>query len=223
MLAAQSTGSISGHILSEEGRTLRAAVTLSFAAPRGFPAPPHRVFTGTNGAFTFSRLPAGSYFLCAQIAAAEAAPADSPYVDTCVWGSNQAPIALAAGQQLAGLVFTAPKGAWLKVRVLDPEHVLPQAVQSKGPAHLEPELQITLQGADNLNRHASFISSDAAGRTYQAAIPLKAAYNLRVTSTAGNVFDSGGKQLHDTDNLPVQSAAPAALGQLTFTLHGKGH
>ena len=110
---AQSTGSISGRVLSEQGLSLLATVTLSFAGPRGYPAPPRRVFTGTNGAFTFSRLAAGTYALCAQIAASEAAPANSPYVDTCVWGSGQAPIALLAGQQLAGIVFTAPKGAWL--------------------------------------------------------------------------------------------------------------
>src|SRR5664280_2321527 len=130
------TASISGRVLSEEGRTLRATVTLSFASARGYPAPPWRTLTGTNGAFTFSRLPAGKYVLCAQIAASEAAPANSPYVDTCVWGSGQTPIALAAGQQVAGVVFTAPKGTWLQVRVTDPEHVLPQAVAGKGPALL---------------------------------------------------------------------------------------
>ena len=90
------TASLSSRVLSEEGRTLRANVTLSFAGPRGYPSPPRRVLTGANGAFTFSRLPAGRYLLCAQVAAAETAPADSPYVDTCVWGSGQTPVALTA-------------------------------------------------------------------------------------------------------------------------------
>jgi len=66
------TGSISGHVLSEDGHALRASVTLSFAAARGYPAPPRRVFTGANGAFTFSKLPAAKYVLCAQVAASEA-------------------------------------------------------------------------------------------------------------------------------------------------------
>jgi hypothetical protein len=116
---AQGTASISGRILSEEGCTLRATVTLNFAAARGYPAPPRRVLTGSNGTFTFSRLPAGRYVLCAQVPPAEAAPANSPYIDTCDWGSAQPPITLAAGQQLAGIVFTAPNGAWLKIRVVD--------------------------------------------------------------------------------------------------------
>jgi hypothetical protein len=93
------TGSISGYVLSEEGRTVRASVTLSFAAARGYPSPPRRMFTGTNGAFTFSRLPAGRYVLCAQVAASEPAPANSPYVDTCLaLGTN----AHHAGRRTAG-------------------------------------------------------------------------------------------------------------------------
>ena len=60
---AQSTASLSGRILSEEGRTLRATVTLSFATARGYPAPPHRTLTDAYGAFTFSHLAAGRYVL----------------------------------------------------------------------------------------------------------------------------------------------------------------
>jgi hypothetical protein len=215
--------SLSGHVLSEEGRTLRAAVTLSFAGPRGFPSPPRRVFTGASGAFNFSRLPAGKYILCAQVSVAEAAPANSPYVDTCVWGSDQSPIALGAGQQVAGIVFTAPKGAWLQVHVLDPEHVLPQAMPAKGPALLEPELQLVMQGSDGVNRHARFVSANGAGRTYQLAVPLKTALTMQVTSSVADVFDSGGNQVKDKDQLPFQSAVPADLGPVTYTVHKKNH
>ena len=220
-MLAQNMSSISGHVLSEDGRALRAAVSLSFAGPRGFPSPPRRVFTAANGAFTFSRLPAGKYVLCAQVSTAEAAPANSPYVDTCVWGSAQAPISLTAGQQIAGIVFTAPKGAWLQVRVVDPEHVLPQAIPAKGPALLEPEFQLSLKALDGLPRHARFISADAAGRTYQAAVPLKTALNLQVSSSVGDVFDQGGKPVKATDQAPFQPATPADLAPVTFTVHKK--
>ena len=216
------TGSISGHVLSEDGHALRASVTLSFAAARGYPAPPRRVFTGANGAFTFSKLPAAKYVLCAQVAASEAAPVNSPYVDTCVWGSGQAPITLTAGQQVGGIVFTAPKGTWLQVRVADPDHVLPQAA-AKGPALLEPELQVMLKGPDNLYRHARFLSSDSAGRNYRAAIPLKTAFGLKVASSVGNVFDQAGNQVKSGDEHGIQSATPADLGTITYTLHKGGH
>jgi len=217
------TGSISGHVLSEEGHTLHASVTLSFAAARGYPAPPRRVLAGANGSFTFSKLPASKYVLCAQVAASEPAPANSPYVDTCVWPSGQTPITVAAGQQVAGIVFTAPKGTWLQVRVADTEHVLPQAVAGKGPALLEPELQVILKGQDGLYRHARFLSSDSAGRNYRAAIPLKTAIGLKVASSVANVFDQAGNQVNNGDEHGIQAATPADLGTVTYTLHKGGH
>jgi hypothetical protein len=215
-----STASISGRVLSEEGRTLRASVTLSFAAARGFPAPPRRVLSGTDGVFSFSRLPAGTYKLCAQVSASEAAPANAPFVDTCVWGSGQTPIALADGQQVAGAVFTAPKGAWLRVRVTDPDRALP-LVSGKGPAALEPDLQVMLKGPDQLYRHAGLASHDSGGRNYQAAIPLKTPVNLKMTGRAVNVFDLSGKRMAEEDEVGVQAATAADLQPVTFTIRRK--
>jgi hypothetical protein len=144
-------------------------------------------------------------------------------VDTCVWPSGQTPITLAAGQQVAGVVFTAPKGTWLQVRVADPDHALPQAVAGKGPALLEPELQVVLKGPDGLYRHARFLSSDSGGRNYQMAIPLKTALGLKITSSVANVFDQAGTQVTNKDEHGIQPATPADLGPVTYTLHRSGH
>jgi len=216
------TGSISGRVLSEDGRTLHATVTLSFAKPRGFPSPPRRTSTDANGAFTFTRLSAGTYALCVQVAASEPAPANSPFVDNCVWPSGQAPITVSAGQQVAGVVVTAPQGAWLQIRADDPDHVLPQALPAKGPALLEPELQLILKGPDGLYRHARFASNDGAGRNYQVAIPLKTAVALKVASSVAEAFDQGGNQVKDTDQIGFQPATPTDLNPVKFTLHRKG-
>lgn len=223
MAAAQSlppTASLSGRVLSEEGRTLRATVTLNLAAARGYPAPPRRVRTDAYGNFAFSKLPAGAYKLCAQIDASEAAPANSPYVDTCVWPSAQTPVTVAAGQQVAGIVFTAPKGALLKLHVADPDHVLP-ATAAKAPAPLEPELQFILKGPDGLYHHARYLTTDGSGRHYQIAVPLKTDISLRVASTAADVFDQTGNQKKDKDEIGVQPATAADLSDLHFTLHKK--
>jgi len=220
---ALGTGAISGHVLSEEGSAVSASVTLSFATARGYPAPPRRAITGANGAFTFSKLPAAKYVLCAQVAASEAPPANSPYVDTCVWPSAQTPITLTAGQQVGGIVFTAPKGTWLQVRVADPDPVLPQAASAKGPAMLEPELQVVLNGPDGLYRHTRFLSSDGGGRNYQMAIPLKTALSLKIANSVANVFDQAGTQVMSADEHGIQSATPADLSPVTYTLHKSGH
>jgi hypothetical protein len=214
------TASLSGRVLSEEGRALRAIVTLNFAAARGYPAPPRRVRTDANGNFAFSKLPAGTYKLCAQIASSEPAPANSPYIDTCDWPTSHPTINLSAGQQLAGVVFTAPKGTWLKLHVADPDHVLP-ATAAKAPAPLEPELQVILKGLDGRYRHARFASTDNAGRHYQIAVPLKTAASVKVTSTIANVFDQTGNQKKDTDDIGLQPATAPGPNDLQFTVHKK--
>ena len=217
---SSATPSISGRVLSEEGRTLRATVSLSFASAQGYPAPRRRVLTGANGTFTFSHLPAGRYVLCAQVADSESPPANSPYVDTCVWPTGQPPITLAAGQQVAGIGLTAPNGALLKVQVTDPDRVLPPAA-AKGPAPLEPELQVILKGPDGLYRHARHVFSDSSGRTYQIAIPVKTAVSMRVASAVANVFDQHGNQVQAKDEAGFQLATPADVNPMTFTLHRK--
>jgi hypothetical protein len=214
------TASLSGRVLSEDGRALRATLTLNLAAARGYPSPPRRVRTDATGAFSFSRLPAGTYKFCAQIAAAEAAPANAPYIDTCDWPSPLPPVTVAAGQQVAGVLFTAPKGAWLKLHVADPDHALPPTA-AKPPAPLEPELQCILKGPDGLYRHARHVSTDNSGRHYQIAIPLKTALSLKVTSTAADVFDQNGNQKKDKDDTPVQLATSADPSDLHFTVHKK--
>ena len=217
---SQNGASISGRIVSETALPLRATVALSFATARGYPAPPWRVRTNSTGVFTFSKLPAGTYSLCAQVASAEPALANSPYVDTCLWGSGQAPVTLTAGQQVTGVVFTAVKGALLSVHVADPGGVLP-ATAAKAPAPLDPALQIILKGPDGRYRHARYVSSDATGRTYQIAIPLNTALGLQVLSSVANVFDQNGDPVQEASPVAVQPASPSALGTLSFTLQHK--
>ena len=214
------TGSISGSILSEEGRTLRTTVSLSFAEAKGYPAPPRRTLTSTNGTFTFARLPAGRYVLCAHVAPSEPAPPESPYVDTCVWPSSQPPITLAAGQQTAGIVFTAPKGALLKIQVADPDHLLSQ-LPAEATAPRGVELELFLKGPDGLFRDARSSTNLDGGRTYQTTIPLNTAAALKIASPLAGVFDHRGHQVQERDEVALRSATPSDLTPVIFTLRRK--
>jgi hypothetical protein len=101
--------------------------------------------------------------------------------------------------------------------------VLPQPPPAKGPALLEPQLQLVLKGPDGLYRHARFLSGDSGGRNYQVAIPLKTALSLKVGSSVANVFDQTGSQVMSGDEHGMQSATPGDLSLLTYTLHKSGH
>jgi len=220
MAQSSGTGSISGRVVSDDGHTVHAIVSLQFAAARGFPSATRRVFTDNNGSFTFTRLPAAKYTLCAQVPELESAhPATTPFLDTCVWGSNEAAISVSTGQAVAGIVFTAPKGSWLQFRVNDPDQVLPQ-LAAAAPAPLEPELQLIVRGADRRYRHAQFVSKDAAGRNYQMVVPLNTALWLTVYSSVAGASDQNNAAVHSESALPVSAVA---LAPMTFTLHPSGH
>ncbi|HEV2448324.1 MAG TPA: hypothetical protein VGS58_20470 [Candidatus Sulfopaludibacter sp.] len=65
------------------------------------------------------------------------------------------------------------------------------------------------------------MSKDNAGRNYQAAVPLKTAPALKITSSVANVFDPGGNQIHAADQAGFQPATPAEIGPVTYTLDQK--
>jgi hypothetical protein len=77
------------------------------------------------------------------------------------------------------------------------------------------------QRSRRLYRHARHVSTDNAGRHYQIAVPLKTAFNVKITSTAADVFDDHGNQKQDKDDIPVQLATSADPSDLHFTVHKK--
>lgn len=80
------TGSITGTIRDGSGTVVKyalvTATSLSTAATKGFIG---RVPSALNGTFTFRGLPAGSYFLCAQVPVMTYGPNDDHFVDSCIW------------------------------------------------------------------------------------------------------------------------------------------
>ena len=160
-----STGSIAGRVISEDGQSLRAVVSLQPASAPGYPFPTRRTFTKLDGSFSFAKLPATAYKICAQIPTSEAQqPSLTPFLDTCAWGSTHPQVPVAAGGHVTSLVLTAPKGAWLKLRIVDPDKVLP-AVAASGPLALEPAIQFIVRGSDNRDHRARFVSAEARAAT----------------------------------------------------------
>ena len=154
---ALSTASLSGRVLSEEGRTLRATVTLNLAAARGYPAPPRRVRTDANGNFAFSKLPAGK-ILCAQVAATEAAPANAPFIDTCDWGSSQPPVTLTRRAAVHRRCLYRAQGWMAQAPRQRPRPRCPTNREASGPTRAGA--QTYPQRPDGLHRHARFIDHD---------------------------------------------------------------
>jgi hypothetical protein len=52
---------------------------------------------------------------------------------------------------------------------------------------------------------------------------LKTALSLKIASSVANVVDQAGNQVMSTDEHGIQSATPADLGTVFYTLHKGGH
>lgn len=222
VVAQTALGSISGRVVSESGLTVRAVVTLQPAIALGFPAGhAHRVLAASNGAFTFGSVRPGQYNICAQIPASEASPSAAPFLDTCEWGSSHAPVGVASGQQVTGVSLTAPSGAVLQIQVADPNHLLPAVVSAAGPAALESQLALIIRGPDRRIHHAHFAFQTAAGRTYQAVVPVGTALSVAVASPVANVLDQNGNKV--AGEIPAQAAAGLTPTPISFTLQRPGN
>jgi hypothetical protein len=109
------TGSISGVVTGDDGKTLAAVVTANGVIPL---AASGHAKSASSGAFTISGLAAGTYQLCVNVTG-------GGYLDPCVWEPVLPTVQVTAAQAVSGYVLTVKKGALLQVRVNDPGGVLP--------------------------------------------------------------------------------------------------
>src|SRR6266436_8669960 len=91
-LQAQSTGTISGVVIGDDGRLLAAVVT---AHKMGMPAAGGRADAAADGSFTVSGLPAGTYGLCAAVKG-------GGYLDPCAWSPVIPSVQVDAGKPVTG-------------------------------------------------------------------------------------------------------------------------
>src|SRR5713226_7408872 len=91
-LAQSPAGKISGVVVGDDGKLLSAVVT---ANKQGGSVGSARAETASDGSFTLSGLPAGTYGLCASVKGAG-------YLDPCAWSAMILTVPVNAGQAVTG-------------------------------------------------------------------------------------------------------------------------
>ena len=201
ILTAQTgnTASIAGKVREENGAAVRAIVTATSGAFV------QRAFAAGDGSFELTKLPAGSYSLCAQTSSMEVGPREDPFVDSCAWPDLSAPkLALLAGQVRTAAAVTVKRGSLVKVRVNDPGKAI-AAVNSRVPGN---PILLLLSGPAGLPRNVPIIDQDAGGRTHGIVIPYDLPHKLFIHSASLALKDGNG---HDFDGV-VPVAVQASHG-----------
>lgn len=121
---------------------------------------------------------------------------------------------LIAGQNLAGARIVVPQAAVLKVRIDDPDKVLPPF--NARAAASSTQLQLVVSGPNRMAHHLDFTAQDSAGRDYSAAVPVGAALSFSGSSSLGRLIDQTGQPLAAPVNASAATGSGPAL--LKFTL-----
>lgn len=199
-VAAAQTGSVSGVITDQTGAPLVGATVVYSRLPSFLPrtigsppqlAPGESYFsasatTDAAGRHAAQGLPPGKYVVCAG------AP-DQPILDPCKW-STPPPLEI-TGNAATSLDFAVQRGVFLRVRVNDPQGLLPASEPTPmSPAHLI----VGVFFGTGASLAAQRADVDAGGQDYRMAIPTGAPLQLWLVS--------GFVELADQNGVPLQIA-----------------
>lgn len=158
-------------------------------------APPFTKNTrsGGDGAFQIYGLTAGSYSLCVQAAG-------DLYLDPCQWNGSPTTVALASGENAAGISLRLTAASVLNIQVQDAQKVLSQLTKDGR----RPDLTLGVWGPKGqyYPAHASgspAASPDPQGGTtsysYRLAVPRDTALNFYIASHDLKLGDATGLAL----------------------------
>lgn len=188
------TASISGKVREDTGAAVRSIVT---ATSGNFF---QRAFTGADGTFQFTKLPSGSYFLCAQTPLMSG-PKDDPFIDSCAWPDLSSPrLALAAGQARIDVIVPVKRGYLLKIRVNDAGKLLTAPIGNNPASHLS----LLLSGPAALQRNIPIADQDSAGRTHSIVIPYDTPHKLFIHSASLALKDANGRDFDGVTPIDVK-------------------
>lgn len=194
-LVAQ-TASISGMITTPAGLGLPGVTVYARTIPKGLeqkrrPAVSNTTvgsaLTGTNGQFTISNVPIGTYFLCPSLPG-------STYLNPCLW-SDTIPIAnVTAAGPVTGITAAMQAGKTVRLDLL-----FPPALYSLAANKLEIDKSLVLVWSPNITGpiFPSVIADHSGGRLFSVAVPPNSSLQL--------VVHSSRLSLTDTNDLPLRA------------------
>ncbi len=177
------------------------------------PAPGETVKSGAasadaSGAFALPSLPVGSYAICASVPGL-------PYLDPCKWSAG--PIVTVAANATTGYTLALTKGVFLKVRIGDPKHLLPQV--KDGPLRAG-KLIVGVKFGDGAYQGAQNTSVAANGRDYQMVVPAGLPLQLWLFSRDVALTDASGKAVNSPGTTIPFQAADGQDQNFTVTISG---
>lgn len=210
---ADDTGTISGTVMSSDGRSIDAALLLhDLATPRIAGSTPfdHEFSSKKDGSFSLHKIPPGTYEICV----------DAPHrsvLDPCKWRPTQSRITVTAGQTVSNIGLVVDPGYVLRIRIKDPGKLLPVGNGgSPGAA-----LQLLIEGPKHYEA-LRLDSVDAGGRNQYVVIPYNTPLILAALGTGVALSDGNGNRYkNDAAQVPIFVPAGSSIPAVTVSVSAK--
>jgi hypothetical protein len=143
------------------------------------------------------------------------------YLDPCTWSPSAPTVQINAGQTVKGYRAVTQKGAIVKVRVNDSDHVLGTTPAAGAVA---PHVLIGVFTRHHTFEPAVKRGSDANGSDHEATVPPGEATAIHVTGQRVQITDLAGNAVSAAGTaLPVTSTLGAAPPQVTVNVKSAGN
>jgi hypothetical protein len=212
MIFAQTTGTVSGAAVAEDGSPATGGNVL-FVQTLPKPGVAEFAPLGSDGKFKSGPLPAGTYNVCVQLP-------KQAHLDPCRWDAKRLTVSVNAGQAATMSTIQLKKGAVVRVRLNDNGHYLQQK-NAKGAPRV---ILLGITDSEGLFYPLIPTATDNNGADFQITIPIDTpvsfsafSQDLHIGSTEANAVQRNAGFVAPVQVDKVQGQAGKVV---TFTITG---
>jgi Carboxypeptidase regulatory-like domain len=207
---AQTSGSLSGQVQTEDGKPVEGALISAHAKVSKADGAASAISgkTGADGTFLLSGLAPGLYQICAR-------DRKAGLLDPCRWSASPPTVTITATDGAKLPTITLKKGRLLEVHIVDDAGVM----VADGA---KPKLLVGMWQANGLFVTIPVRSQDKKGRVHAQYVPQDKPLQISVTSSEYTIKDSAGVAIDAKSGHPNRAEIQPGDQPITLTFQVTG-
>jgi hypothetical protein len=194
--AAFGATTLTGRVYSDRGGPVAGVLASIQRTVASSSYTTYRVITDAHGKFSVSVPDTATYSVCVG-------SLSNQLLNTCEWALGQSLVPIASGQQTASVTITLQTGVILRIRLDDPQGLLPaaSAISNGTVSSSAPSVRFGAVSSDGRYHAAIQVSSDSTGQNHQILVPLNAPLSVSIQATGVQVLNQTGTAIATVGSL----------------------